>query len=77
MHCLLFLLLVKTPSKELSGTTMLTVLRYLPKERAFRLGILFSANSLGVAASGLLAIAIDNVRHFSSFKQSYKPNTGV
>jgi hypothetical protein len=39
----------------------LRVLRYLPKERAFRLGILFSANSLGVAASGLLAIAIDNV----------------
>ncbi|KAF7588653.1 hypothetical protein BBP40_005404 [Aspergillus hancockii] len=34
---------------------------YLPRERAFRLGLLFSANSLGVAASGLPAIAIDNL----------------
>ena len=41
---------------------------YLPKERAFRLGMLFSANVLGVAASGLLAVAIDNLNGRGSLK---------
>ncbi|KAL6241694.1 hypothetical protein RBB50_011476 [Rhinocladiella similis] len=35
--------------------------RYLPSERALRLGILFSANALGVGVSNLLALAIDNL----------------
>ncbi len=58
---ILLFVLVELLLHLLSVSVKLTHIRYLPKERAFRLGILFSANALGVASSNLLALAIDNV----------------
>jgi hypothetical protein len=62
VYCILLFFLVNDSSSTLSKPVTLTLCRYLPKERAFRLGILFSANALGVGTSNLLAVAIDNVR---------------
>ncbi|KIW23934.1 uncharacterized protein PV07_09681 [Cladophialophora immunda] len=41
---------------------------YLPKERAFRIGVLFSANATAVGLSGLLADAIDNLNGRNGLK---------
>jgi hypothetical protein len=60
-RCILLFLLVELLLYLRSTWIKLTSVRYLPKERAFRFGILFSANALGVASSNLLALAIDYV----------------
>ena len=66
-NCILLFLLVRWFKSLNLFSESRPMNRYLPKERAFRLGVLFSANAIGVASSGLLAIAIDNVCVTSGF----------